>query len=99
MRRCRNDRSSANGGLPSTNATNTATHWLARKIKAVTKFSVLPAQPGATRLLVERRVHVTITRSTLRGISKAGEPTVDVLAHRAVDRDHGLGAQQDIGSE
>ena len=59
---------------------------------------VLPAQPGATRLLVERRVHVAIAVDHARNLEGRRAEQPDVLAHRAVDRDHGLGAEQDVVS-
>ncbi len=59
---------------------------------------VLPAQPGATRLLVERRVHVAIAVDFARNLEGRRTEQPDVLAHWAVDRDHGLGAEQDVGS-
>ena len=59
---------------------------------------VLPAQPGATRLLVERRVHVAIAADHARNLEGRRAEKPDVLTHRAVDRDHGLGAEQDVGS-
>ena len=59
---------------------------------------VFPAQPGATRLLVERRLNVAIAVDHARDLEGRRAEQPDVLAHRAVDRDHGLGAEQDVGS-
>ncbi len=59
---------------------------------------VLPAQPGETRLLVERRVHVAIAVDHARNFEGRRAEQPDVLAHRAVDRDHGHGAEQNVGS-
>ena len=98
-RRCRSDRSSRLRLAQSTNAANTATQLAGEEDQGRDEIVyVLPAQPGATRLLVERRIHVAIAIDHARNLEGRRTEQPDVLAHRAVDRDHGLGAEQDVGS-
>ncbi len=59
---------------------------------------VLPAQPGKPRLFVEGRVRVAIAVDHARNLEGWRAEQPDVLAHRAVDRDHGHGAEQNVGS-
>ena len=61
-----------------------------------TVVAVLLAQARAAGLLVDRGVHVAVAVDHARDFEGGRAEQADVLAHRAVDRDHGLGAEQHV---
>ena len=57
-------------------------------------MDVLGADARAAGRLVDRGIHVAVALDHARDFERGRAEQADILAHRTVDRDHGLGAEQ-----
>ena len=62
----------------------------------MTKLYCSSGAGGCGAFLADRRVHVAVAVDHARDFEGGRPEQADVLAHRTVDRDHGLGAEQDV---